>query len=91
MDERTAQICSQAGASAEVTKSDSCSHEFQYEDYMNILHIPPGTRQDCHAFDRGCFQASGSNCFWSLVAWPNTEMLGIPQDYRSITSWVRAT
>lgn len=80
-----AQTCSQAWASAEVTKSDSCSNGFQCEDYMNVLHIPQRTGQDCHAFDRGFFQA-----FWSLLAWPNTEMLGIPQDYTSVPSWVWA-
>lgn len=78
VDERTAQILQSSLCFCQShCKSDSCSNDFQYEAYMNILPIPQRTGQDCHAFHTSFFQASGSNWFWSLVAWTDIEMLSI--------------
>lgn len=60
---------------------------------MKIIWIFPQFCKEVaktHAFNTGFFQASGSNCLWSLVAWTDIAILSIPKDYKFIINWIWA-
>ena len=84
VDERTAQILQSSLCFSEVTvRMTAAVMNFNMKIMWTSPPIPQRTGWDYHAFHTGFFQASGSNCFWSLVAWTDTEMRSIPKDYKS--------